>query len=244
VILLPDAPLDQAARSVISGKLLNAGQICLAPDHVLVPRASHDHFVGALEAAAREMLVAAQSDLGAIVSERHAVRLHALVADARAKGARIVELGEPIGSVRVPPTLILDAAPGMTVLEEEIFGPLVPIVAYDDLDAVLADIAAGPRPLALYIFGRGGGARQRILDRTVSGGVTLGDIILHASSEAMPLGGIGESGMGAYRGRWGFDTFSHARPVFRRGWGDAGRLLRPPYGRLAAFAARHLVGPA
>ncbi|MEJ6010813.1 aldehyde dehydrogenase family protein [Novosphingobium aquae] len=242
VIILPDADLRHTARSILSGKLLNAGQICLAPDHVFVPEDMVEALVASLFAASREMLGKTGADaLNSIISSDNARHLRGLVSDAQSRGARIFELGFAHGENQISPCLVVGARPGMAILQEEIFGPLLPIIAYDDLGAVLSDISCQPHPLALYIFGHDNRTIRHILDNTVSGGVTINDILLHASSEGLPLGGIGESGMGVYRGKWGFDTFSHLRPVFRRGWLDAGKLLRPPYGKLASRAARFLV---
>lgn len=244
VVILPDANLMKTARSIMTGKLLNAGQICLAPDHVFVPESMTEELVAALESAAAEMLGPhpRSGGLSSIISERHADRQRALIENARAGGAKVIPLAEGDGSPVVPPTILIGVNSRMQIMQEEIFGPLLPLVPYRDLRQVIEDINSAPRPLALYIYGSDREMTESLLSETLSGGVTINDILLHASSEMLPLGGIGESGMGSYRGHWGFQTFSHARPVYRAGWLDAGKVLRPPYGKLAELAARHLIG--
>ena len=229
--------LDEAAPRLAYGKLLNAGQTCIAPDYVLVPEGRADALVDRLSTAIARMYptLAGNPDYTAIVSARHRARLVDLVADARSLGARIVEVkpaGESIApdDRRLAPTIVLGANRTMRVMQEEIFGPVLPIVEVRSLDDALAFVNAGERPLALYWFGRDATNRDRVLAQTHAGGVTINDCLWHMPQEHQPFGGIGASGMGAYHGKWGFDTFSHRKPVFHQARFNGGFMLRPPYG--------------
>lgn len=242
-IIDPSANLISAARSIAFGKLLNAGQTCIAPDYVLVPHAQRDTFVGELSRAAHQMYgdSAANPDYTAIISERHFNRLHALVDEALAQGAKAqwptfsATSGDAAhGHARkFPPTLLLDVRPDMRVMQEEIFGPVLPIVTYSgDVDEAIAFVNERDRPLALYWYGTDTDHRDRVLDRTVSGGVTVNDCIWHFGQESQPFGGVGASGMGAYHGEWGFRTFSKEKPVFLQARLNGIGLLYPPYGKV------------
>jgi coniferyl-aldehyde dehydrogenase len=233
-----DASADLAALAprLAMGKLLNAGQTCIAPDYALVPRARVDAFATAVADAIRELHPAgvASPDYASIVDDRHYARLDALVDDARAKGARILRVPADAeadaAARRLPPTLILDARDDMAVMQEEIFGPLLPVEAVDSLDDAIARVARRPRPLALYVFARDRAARDRVLARTVSGGVTVNDTLWHFAHEELPFGGVGASGIGAYHGEASFRTFSHMKSVFVQPRFAAAKLLYPPYG--------------
>jgi coniferyl-aldehyde dehydrogenase len=174
-------------------------------------------------------------DYTAIISPRHRARLQALVEEARAAGAQVIEVnpaGEDLGQSRkLAPTLILGATASMRVLQEEIFGPVLPILEYDTPEQAIAHVRQGPRPLALYWFGEDATRREQVLRQTHAGGVTINDCLWHLVQEEQPFGGVGESGMGAYHGRWGFDTFSKRKPVFRQARWNGGTLLHPPYGK-------------
>jgi coniferyl-aldehyde dehydrogenase len=170
-----------------------------------------------------------------IITDRHFQRLTALVEDARAKGAEVIEVLAPSRDVndrRFAPKLIVGATNDMRAMQEEIFGPVLPVVSYDSLDAVLTQIRSGPRPLALYYFGDDDETARKVLDGTASGGVVINDVMTHAFSEDLPFGGIGASGIGSYHGAAGFPTFSHARAVYlqseRR---EVSALFRPPFGQ-------------
>ncbi len=176
-------------------------------------------------------------DYTSIVNVRHYQRLHGLLDDARAKGARVVETGpSPEQANRrahtIPPTLVLNVRDDMRIMQEEIFGPLLPIVTYRDLDEAIAFVNARPRPLSLYYFGSSETNRTRVLTRTTSGGVTINATLLHYAQEDLQFGGVGPSGFGAYHGIEGFRTFSHQKAVFDRGTWNGGALLQPPFGRL------------
>lgn len=188
------ADLRTTAERLTFGKFLNAGQTCIAPDYALVPSAILDKFAAALQAAiARQYpTVAGNPDYNSIVSDRHAQRLVALIADARAKGATIVTVGEGDRDARIiAPTLILGATPEMAVMREEIFGPILPIVTAETLDDALAFVRDRDRPLALYWFGRDGARQRQVLAQSISGGVCINDTMVHYLQEALPFGGVG-----------------------------------------------------
>lgn len=232
------ADLEDAALKIAHGKLLNAGQTCIAPDYLLLPRASEAAFAAAYGKAVDRMFpkIEGNPDYAAIVTERHHGRLLGLIDDAKAKGGRIEEAGArrdaaPASSRQMPPVLVFGAHAGMRLMQEEIFGPILPVLLYDRLDDVMALINAGPRPLALYWFGADQRALEQVLEGTVSGGVTVNDTLLHVAHERLPFGGVGESGMGAYHGETGFLRFTHQKGVLLQSRWAQGHLLYPPYGQ-------------
>ena len=238
VIIAPDADLDRAANRIAVGKMLNAGQICLSPDYAFVPQGKERPFAEAMRSALSRMFprLLDNDDYTSIVSERHYRRLRGYIEDARAKGAEIIEINpanEDLSNQphhKLAPTLLLNVRDDMRVMQEEIFGPLLPIMPYRDVDEVIRYVNARPRPLASYYFGRQNEPRRRYLERTTSGGVTLNDVLLHVSNENLPFGGVGGSGTGYYHGRAGFETFSHACGMMRAAWFSPGALMSPPYG--------------
>jgi coniferyl-aldehyde dehydrogenase len=236
VIVTDQFDLAEAAARIMTVKTRSAGQICVAPDHVFVPAGQLRAFVEACISATQAMFPEgiASPDYTTIITDRHIQRLTALVEDARAKGAEVIEVLAPSKSVndrRFAPKLILGATGEMTAMQEEIFGPVLPVVGYESLDTVLALIRSGPRPLALYYFGQDDETARKVLDGTASGGVVINDVMTHAFSEDLPFGGIGASGMGSYHGVVGFRTFSHARAIYRQSAGpEASALFRPPFG--------------
>ena len=234
------ADVKQASERIAMGKMLNAGQICLAPDYVLAPAAREVEIVDGLKAAAAAMYpsLLANPDYTAVINDRHHQRLQSWVEDARAKGAT-VEVINPAGedfaasnSRKMPLHIVRNVTDEMTVMQEEIFGPILPVVRYDRIDDAVGRVNRGPRPLGLYYFGPDKGERRRVLDRTISGGVTLDDVVFHNAMEDLPFGGIGPSGMGSYHGRDGFKTFSHAKAVYKQSKLDVAALagMKPPYG--------------
>ncbi|MCC6870306.1 MAG: coniferyl aldehyde dehydrogenase [Burkholderiales bacterium] len=237
-LVAPDADLAKAAPRIASGKLLNAGQTCIAPDYALVPRGREDAFVAALSAAATRLYPSfvGNRDYTSIVSDRHAQRLAHLVDDARSRGARIVTLdpaheGSSQDSRKMLPVLVVGADDSMQVMREEIFGPILPIETYDTLDDAVARIAARPHPLAFYWFGSTGERMGRVLADTLAGGVTVNDTLWHFAHPNLPFGGVGASGIGAYHGEASFLTFTHRKPVFVQPRLSAAKLLYPPYGK-------------
>ncbi|TPG43247.1 coniferyl aldehyde dehydrogenase [Sphingomonas koreensis] len=240
VILGRSADLAQATERVALGKMLNAGQICLAPDYMLVPTEEEPRVVEGLKTAAAAMYptLLANPDYTSIVNDRHFQRLSDWLDDARAKGATIETVNpanEDFGgtnSRKMPLHIVRDVTDDMTLMQEEIFGPILPIRRYDTIDGAIAEVNRRDRPLGLYYFGKDDAERRRVLDRTISGGVTLDDVIFHVSMEELPFGGVGPSGMGSYHGQDGFRTFSHAKAVFKQAKLDVAKLagLKPPYG--------------
>ncbi|HEK1683948.1 TPA: coniferyl aldehyde dehydrogenase [Pseudomonas putida] len=234
-IVSHDVPLASAAERIAFGKTLNAGQTCVAPDYVLVPRQRLDDFAQAYRRAVQRLFprITDNSDYSAIINSRQLQRLERLLADARDKGAQVLDLypDEPRQGRRLPPHLLLDVNDDMQVMQDEIFGPLLPLVAYDELDEALAYINQRPRPLALYYFGYDRSQQAQVLQHTHSGGVCLNDTLLHVAQDDLPFGGIGPSGMGHYHGREGFQTFSKAKAVLAKQRINAARLIYPPYGK-------------
>jgi len=237
VIVHRDAELDVVAPRLATGKLLNAGQTCIAPDYVLAPAERVEALVDALgeSVAALYPRLGANPDYTSIVSDLHYARLTALIDDAEAKGARVVRLNPgnemlPERARKLVPTLLVGVRDDMAAMREEIFGPILPIESYATLDQAIAKVKSRSRPLALYAFGGGGEARERVLRETHAGGVTLDDTLWHFCNEALPFGGIGASGIGAYHGERGFRTFSHEKAVFAQSRFALAWLLRPPYG--------------
>jgi coniferyl-aldehyde dehydrogenase len=240
VIVGRSADLATAAARIMNGKTLNAGQICLAPDYVLAPKDKLDGFVTEARASVTKMFptIRDNPDYTAIIATRHYERIMGYIEDARAKGAQIVELkpeGEDFSQQehrKIPPTLIIDATDDMTVMQEEIFGPVLPVKTYEGVDEAIAYVNAHDRPLGLYYFGDDAAEREKVLTATTSGGVTVNDVVFHVAQEELPFGGVGPSGMGSYHGHDGFKEFSHRKAVYSQMKRDIGPLvqLRPPYG--------------
>lgn len=232
-IVSAGVPLADAAERIAFGKTLNAGQTCVAPDYVLVPRDRVDGFVAAYRDVVQRFYPQLKDnpDYTAIINERQLARLNGYLQDAQAKGARIVPIYPEAQGRRLPQSLVLDVNDDMKLMQDEIFGPLLPVVPYDRIEDAFAYVNARPRPLALYYFGYDKREQQRVLHETHSGGVCLNDTLLHVAQDDMPFGGIGPSGMGHYHGHEGFLTFSKAKGVFIKQRFNAARLIYPPYGK-------------
>jgi coniferyl-aldehyde dehydrogenase len=238
--------LKTAAHRIAYGKLANGGQTCVAPDYVLVPEGEVDAFVAAFTESVARLYpdIAENPDYTWIVSDHHFGRLTGLLDDAKAKGARVIDIGGARGggaqgqSRLFLPALVLDTTDEMKVVQEEIFGPILPVLPYRTLEDAVAYVNARPRPLALYYFGPDGPGRQFVLSRTASGNVTVNDTMLHYAQEDLPFGGVGLSGMGAYHAREGFKSMSHAKGVFEQARFNLTDLLRPPYTRIFDFLLR------
>jgi coniferyl-aldehyde dehydrogenase len=251
-ILGRSANLAQATERVAMGKMLNAGQICIAPDYLMVAAEQEQAAVDGLVRAASAMYptLLSNPDYTAIINDRHFARLTAAIDDARAKGAEVIAVNPAnedfaaSNARKLPLHIIRNATDDMTVMQEEIFGPLLPVRKYDSIDGAIGEVNRRDRPLALYYFGSDEAERRRVLDRTISGGVSLDDTIFHVSMEELPFGGIGPSGMGAYHGEPGFRTFSHAKSVFKQSRFDVAGLggLKPPYGRKTDAAIKQQLG--
>ncbi len=243
-----DFSLATAAERIMGGKLFNSGQTCIAPDYVLVPRKDLEPFVAECKAAVARMYptLVANADYTSIVNERQKARLEGYLTDAKEGGARLVPINPANesfeGTRKVEPTLVLDAKESSAILQEEIFGPLLPIVPYEGLDEAIAYVNDHPRPLALYYFDHDSDAVNRVLAETVSGGVTVNDTMLHIAQDDMPFGGVGPSGMGHYHGKEGFDAFTKKKPVFHQARLNATGLMRPPYGKSVEYLMKFIVG--
>ena len=239
-VVAPDFDLELAARRIVYGKLVNAGQTCVAPDHVYVPRQRQREFAEACARAARELYPAGlgSADYCSIIDTRQYMRLQGMLEQARDAGAEVLPLfaGEQSQPERhrMAPVLLMDPAQSLRAMREEIFGPLLPVLGYDQPEQVLKRINEQPRPLALYWFDDDARRIEHVLRNTHSGGVTLNDTLMHVAQDELPFGGVGPSGMGHYHGRWGFDTFSKLKPVLRQRRLAGTALVRPPYG--AVFA--------
>lgn len=239
-IIAPDYPIETAAARLAAGKFLNAGQTCIAPDYVLCHVARVDALVAALEREVRERYpsLAQTPDYTSIVNDRQYARLQGLLDEAGAAGARVLRLN-PAGEALDPasrvfaPTLVLDAPADTRLMREEIFGPILPILPYQHLDEAIAYVNAHDRPLALYHFDLDRARVDDVLERTIAGGVTVNDCVLHIAQSRLPFGGIGPSGIGHYHGHHGFLTFSKQKPVFYQARWSSLSLLTPPYRKLA-----------
>jgi coniferyl-aldehyde dehydrogenase len=237
-VVAHDTDIELAAPRLAMGKLLNAGQTCIAPDYVLAPADRVEALVEAIgrSVAALYPTLGANPDYTSIVNDQHYARLITMIDDATAKGARAIRLNPgnemlPERARKLAPTLLVGVRDEMSAMQEEIFGPVLPIEVYTTLDDAIAKINSRPRPLALYAFGGDSAARERVLKETVAGGVTLDDTLLHFSNEALPFGGVGASGIGAYHGERGFLAFTHEKAVFAQPRFALTWLLNPPYGR-------------
>lgn len=240
VILGRSADYATSAARIMAGKTLNAGQICLAPDYVLAPRDKVDAFVKEARSAVTSMFptIKDNPDYTSVIAERHYERIKGYVDDARAKGAEVVEInpaGEDFSQQehrKIPPTLIINPTDEMRVMQEEIFGPVLPVMTYGSVDEAIGYVNAHDRPLGLYYFGDDAAEEAQVLAHTTSGGVTVNDVIFHVAMEDLPFGGVGPSGMGSYHGVDGFREFSHRKSVYRQIRKDLGpmKALRPPYG--------------
>ncbi|HEX4197821.1 MAG TPA: coniferyl aldehyde dehydrogenase [Caulobacteraceae bacterium] len=240
VILGRSADYATAAARVMAGKTLNAGQICLAPDYVLAPEDKLSQFVSAATASVEAMFptIKDNPDYTAVIADRHYERIRGYIDDARAKGAQVVEInpaGEDFSQQqhrKIPPTLILNPTDDMAVMQEEIFGPVLPVKTYASVGEAIAYVNAHERPLGLYYFGDDAAEEAQVLSSTTSGGVTVNDVIFHVAQEELPFGGVGPSGMGSYHGVDGFREFSHRKSIYRQLKKDLGpmKALRPPYG--------------
>jgi len=244
-LIAPDFPLEIAANRIAAGKLINAGQTCIAPDYVLLPKGQSAAFIERIASYVASCYpdLLTSPDYTSVINERQHARLLGVIDDARSKGAQIHALGVGDVSRRVlPPTLITDANDSMKVMTDEIFGPLLPLIEYEQVNDAIKFINERPRPLAMYVFDRDGARTERTLNETVAGGVTVNDTMLHFALNDLPFGGVGPSGMGAYHGLHGFKTFSTEKSIFYQARWSGFWLFKPPYkgfaDRLVKFLTR------
>lgn len=244
VVISEDCDIQQAAERIISGKAMNGGQLCVSPDYCFVPQSRLEAFINRCKEVIAEQFPTVQGnpDFVACINERHYDRVKGYIEEAAAAGTRIVPLcpaGEEFSereAHKIALHLIIDPTDELACMQDEIFGAVLNLKTYDDLTPVIDFINARERPLALYYFGRDKAEQQRVLRETISGGVSVNAVALHVACDDLPFGGVGHSGMGNYRGRDGFRSFSHARSIYREGFLDLARLAGtlPPYGQKVA----------
>jgi len=237
------ADLAVSARRVAWGKFLNAGQTCVAPDYVLVDDTVHDRFVGELAKAVTSFYgddPQASPDYGRIVNTRHHARLTGLL---EGGGYEQAVLGgeHDAGARYMAPTVLTGVKPDAAVMEEEIFGPILPVLPYSTLSEAIGFVNARPKPLALYLFANDTAIVDQVIDHTSAGGVTVNHTLLHLAVADLPFGGVGASGFGSYHGHAGFERFSHAKPVLHKRAKPDPTLAYPPYGRLKQKLLRKLL---
>ena len=235
-IVAPDFDLGKAAERILYVKYMNAGQTCVAPDYLFLPEEKVADFVEKAKTLVPKRYPRIDSvDYTSIINERAFDRLLHALEDARAKGGKIINLvpgSEPDRQLRkIPPSLALNVTDEMVLMQEEIFGPILPIRPYRDMDEAIARINAGERPLALYLFTGDKGLADLVIYNTMSGGVGINDCAMHVAQHDLPFGGVGNSGMGQYHGYEGFLEFSKLRPIFKQAPMPASALLAPPYGK-------------
>ena len=245
------ADKTKAAERIAMGKMMNAGQICLAPDYLLVAKDQEAEVIESVKKGVASLYpsLLANDDYTSVVNGRNYERLQGYLADAKAKGAELIEVnpaGEDFAASngnKMPLTIVRNVNDDMKVMQEEIFGPILPVMTYDSIDSAIDYVNSHDRPLGLYYFGQDAAEEQRVINRTVSGGVTVNDVLFHNAMEDLPFGGVGPSGMGNYHGADGFKTFSHMRAVYKQPGLDIAKLsgFKPPYGKAAhATLAREL----
>ncbi len=234
VIVDRDFPLKEAVERICYGKSLNAGQTCIAPDYILVMNDQKQAFIDAYLKTFKKMYPSINNnkDYTGIINDRHHQRLHGLINDAKDKGATVHTAFDPSisdGSRRIPVHILTDVNDEMNVMQEEIFGPVLPVIGVDSLNEALAYVQARPRPLALYYFGSDIATQEKVINHTHSGGVCINECLLHVAVDDLPFGGIGPSGMGHYHGYEGFLTFSKPKAVLSKGKFNSTKLIHPPY---------------
>ncbi|MEZ6929093.1 coniferyl aldehyde dehydrogenase [Aeromonas sp. S16(2024)] len=235
-LIAPDMPLALAVERMIFGKSLNAGQICVAPDYVLLPRGQEQAFIEAYQAHFRRLYPKGldSPDYGSIINGAQYERLTAWLAEAKQAGAQVHPCASPArddGARRLVPHLLTEVPGHCQLMQQEVFGPLLPLVPYDSIEEAIAYVAARPRPLALYLMSLDPALQHRLIRETHAGGMAINECLFQVAADDAPFGGIGPSGMGHYHGHEGFLTFSKAKTVLRRGRFSAGTLIHPPYRR-------------
>lgn len=235
-IIGDDIAIEMAAERICFGKSLNAGQTCVAPDYVLVPQDKQQAFIDAYQASFKRMYPAGSigDDYSSIINQRQLGRLQTWLADAEQKGAQTIALSDDVLNESrrlMAPRLITNCSDEMTLMQEEIFGPLLPIIPYNSLDEAISYVQQRDRPLALYYFGHNKDDQQKVLEQTHSGGICINETLFHVAVDDIPFGGVGPSGMGHYHGHEGFLTFSQAKGVLSKGKLSSSKLIFPPYNK-------------
>ncbi len=237
VLISEDFPINKAIERILMGKCMNSGQTCIAPDYVLVPKTKEKEFVDQCSDALKHRYptLVGNDDVTWIINERHYQRINGLIEDAKAKGANAIEINPngdqiPEGQRIIPPTLLTDVNEDMAVMNQEIFGPVLPILTYETLDEALMFIKKRPRPLAFYYFDKNRRRANTVMEQSIAGGSCVNETMLHIAHENMPFGGIGPSGLGAYHGFYGFSEFSHQKAVlYQRSWFSPAGFMKQPY---------------
>lgn len=248
VIISRSADIEKSISRIMLGKTLNAGQICLAPDYLMVPEEKLHEVVEAIQDSVGEMYpkLLDNPQYTSVINERHYERLTGYITEAEERGAKVIAINpgkedfSQQSGHKIPPTLILEPADDLKAMEEELFGPVLPIRTYKEFDETINYVNSKPRPLAAYYFGEDKQEENAVLTRTTSGGACINDVIMHIMHEELPFGGVGPSGMGSYHGFEGFKTFSHAKSIYRQSSINIGKLagLLPPYGKSTESAIK------
>tara|TARA_Y100001936_G_scaffold236016_1_gene264837 strand:- start:717 stop:1718 length:1002 start_codon:yes stop_codon:yes gene_type:complete len=252
VIISDTSDINTSSKRIMAGKTLNAGQICLAPDYVLIPEDKLEQFISNAKENVKDMFpkIKDNEDYTSVINERHYLRLTSYVKEARENGCEIIEINpadedfEQQEHYKIPPTLLINPDDNLSVMQEEIFGPILPVKTYKKFEETIDYVNKKDRPLGLYYFGSNNDELTTVLDKTTSGGVTVNDVIFHVAQENAPFGGVGPSGMGSYHGEEGFKNFSHAKTVFTQTKLDSIiSLFRPPFGAKAKKALKQQIKP-
>ncbi|MEC9110078.1 MAG: coniferyl aldehyde dehydrogenase [Pseudomonadota bacterium] len=251
VFMGESADFAKAGERVALGKMMNAGQICLAPDYLYVPESKQDEAIHGVWQGTANMYptLLDNEDYASVVTDRHFDRLQDLVADARDKGAEVIEVNpgnedfSNTNARKMPLIILKNVTDDMKAMQEEIFGPVLPVKTYGHIDEAIEYVNEHDRPLGLYYFGQNADEREKVLTKTISGGVTVNDVIFHVSMEDLPFGGVGPSGMGSYHGVEGFREFSHARSIYTQPKIDVAKLggFKPPYGPATVKAVKTMM---
>lgn len=242
VIISRSADIEKSIGRIMVGKTLNSGQICLAPDYLMVPEEKLHEVIAAAQTAVAEMYpkILDNDEYTSMINDRHYDRVNSYLAEAEERGVKVIPLNpanedfsNQQNTRKIPPTLIAEPSDDMLVMQEEMFGPLLPIKTYKEFDETINFVNANPRPLAAYYFGEDKDEEEAMLTRTTSGGACINDVIMQVMQEELPFGGVGPSGMGSYHGISGFKNFSHAKSVYRQAKANIGKLggMLPPYGK-------------
>jgi len=242
VVVSRSADIEKSVGRIMVGKTLNAGQICLAPDYLLVPEEKLHEVIAAAQKAITEMYpkILDNPQYTSVINERHYQRLNGYLAEANERGQQVIpinpaqeDFSAQQGTLKIPPTLIPEPADDLKMMEEELFGPLLPIRTYNEFEETIGYINSKPRPLAAYYFGDDKKEEEALISRTTSGGVCVNDVVMHVAQEELPFGGVGPSGMGSYHGLKGFQTFSHAKSIYHQASFNIAKLggMLPPYGK-------------
>ena len=252
VIVSDTSDVRTSSKRIIAGKTMNAGQICLAPDYVLIPENKLDQFISHVKETVTDLFptIKDNDDYTSVINERHYSRLTSYIDEAKEKGCEIIEINpanedfEQQEHYKIPPTLLINPDDNLKVMQEEIFGPILPVKTYEKFEETIDYVNKKDRPLGLYYFGSNNDELNTVIEKTTSGGVTVNDVIFHVAQDNAPFGGVGPSGMGSYHGEEGFKNFSHAKTVFTQTKLDSViSVFRPPYGSKAKKALKAQIKP-